>query len=44
MQEAKATIEVERMIANVELPVSKKNFKVPGDAVQLERIDISEAR
>jgi hypothetical protein len=44
MQEAKATIEVERMAVNAAIPASKKNFKVPGDAVQLERIEINEER
>lgn len=44
MQEAKAVFEVERMMTNAEIPASKKNFKIPGDAVQLERIEINEER
>ncbi|MCI0405322.1 MAG: hypothetical protein L0209_04495 [candidate division Zixibacteria bacterium] len=44
MQEAKAAFEVERMVTNAEIPASKKKFKVPGDAVQLEKIEINEER
>gem|GEM_PF-5900934 len=44
MQEAKAKFEVERMVVNAEIPASKKNFKIPGDAVQLEKIEINEER
>ncbi len=44
MQEAKAAFEVERMVVNAEIPASKKNFKIPGDAVQLERVEINEER
>lgn len=44
MQEAKAKFEVERMVVNAQIPAAKKNFKVPADAVQLERVEINEER
>ncbi|MCI0330193.1 MAG: hypothetical protein L0196_04480 [candidate division Zixibacteria bacterium] len=42
MQEAKAKFDVEHAVTNAQIPASKRNFKIPPDAVQLERIDVNE--
>ena len=44
MQEAKARVDVERMVMNAEIPAAKKNFKIPQDAVRLEQIETNEER
>lgn len=43
-EKVSALIDVERAVVNVEIPDSKKNFKIPADAIRLEQGEMNEER